>query len=584
MSVSTAAGTVVDELQARFSGALLPQATQDGIPTLWVSPQQIKEVLTFLKTGISRPYQMLFDLTGIDERERVNRQGQPDSDFTVVYELNSIERNSEVRIKVPLQGDEPHIPSIVDIWPSANWYEREAWDMFGIVFDGHPFLRRILMPSTWKGHPLRKDHPARGTEIGPAIMDQVRELIETEALKFDPEDWGMKTGDGDTQYLFLNLGPQHPGTHGPFRIVLALDGEEIVDAVPEIGFHHRADEKMGERQSWHTYIPYCDRVDYLSGVLNELPYCLSVEKLAGIDIPPRAMYIRIMMAELFRIISHLVYLGTFAQDLGAMSPVFYMFTDREKAFKLVEAVTGARMHPVYFRIGGVREDLPNGWEALFNDFLEYLPRRLDEYDTILMNNPIFRGRTVGVGKISREEAIEWGVTGPFLRSTGLAYDLRKLRPYAGYDQFDFEVVTGTTGDCFDRAQVHMEEMRQSLRIIRQCIVNMPDGPYKSLHPLATPPLKPRTMQDIETLINHFVHVSWGPVIPPGEVIVPTESSKGIYGYYVISDNDTIPYRVRIRTASFPHVQTIPMLANGLMIPDLLAILGSIDFVLSDVDR
>lgn len=576
--------SILDELQTRFQGNVQPQPSQDDIPTVWTTPDRLKDVLSYLKKEVSQPYKMLFDLCGIDERQRVNRRGQPQSDFTIAYHLMSHERNTDVRVKVPLTGDYPHLPSIVDVWPMANWYEREAWDMFGVVFDGHPFLRRILMPPTWKGHPLRKESPARGTEIMPYIMEQSQEMQRTEALKFDPEQWGLPKSTGDTQYLFLNMGPQHPGTHGPFRIVLALDGEEIVDAIPEIGFHHRADEKMGERQSWHTFIPYTDRVDYLSGVLNELPYCLSVEKLAGIPIPPRAMYIRVMMCELFRIISHLVYLGTFAQDLGAMSPVFYMFTDRERAFNIVEAVTGARMHPVYFRIGGVRDDLPNGWEKLVKDFIDYMPRQLDQYDDILLGNRIFRQRTVGVGQITTDQAIEWGVTGPFLRSTGFAFDLRKARPYAGYDQFEFDVPVGKNGDCYDRAVVHMEEMRQSLRIIRQCLEHMPDGPYKSDHPLATPPLKKFTMHDIETLIDHFVHVSWGPVMPPGEVMVPTESSKGNYGYYVISDNDVIPYRVHIRTASFPHLQTIPLLANGLLIPDLLAIVGSIDFVLADVDR
>ena len=575
---------IIVELQARFGNSLISQETKDGMATIWTTREQVRDVLRFLKTEISQPYQMLFDLTAIDERERVNRQGQPASAFSVVYTLLSFERNSDVRVKVPLLGDSPSLPSIVDIWPAANWYEREVWDMFGIRFDGHPFLRRLLMPATWQGHPLRKDQAARGTDLGAYIMEQAREMEKTGTLQFNPQEWGLKAHNGDTEYMFLNMGPQHPGTHGPFRVVLALDGEEIVDAIPEIGFHHRGAEKMGERQSWHTYIPYTDRVDYLSGVLNNFPYVLSVEKLAGIEVPPRGQIIRILMAELFRIISHLVYLGTFAQDLGAMSPVFYMFTDRERAFDIVEAVTGARMHPSWFRIGGVREDLPKGWEKLFMDFLTYLPPRLDEYDRLLLRNRIFRGRTVGVGQITRDQAIEWGVTGPFLRSTGFAFDWRKARPYGGYDQFEFEVPYGTNGDCYDRAVVHMEEMRQSLRIIRQCMENMPSGAYKSNHPLATPPLKQYTMHDIETLIDHFVHVSWGPVIPPGEAIVPIESSKGNYGYYVISDNNTIPYRVHIRTASFTHLQTIPLLANGLLLPDLLAILGSIDFVLADVDR
>ena len=576
--------SIIDEIQARFGDQITLQATADGMPTVWIGAAGARALLKFLKDEVRQPYRMLYDLTCIDERMRRHREGQPQSDFTVVYTLMSFDRNADVRIKVPLEGEEPHLSTIVDIYPNANWYEREVWDMFGVVFDGHPFLHRILMPPTWEGHPLRKEHPARATEINPYLMQQYQTMLTEQTLEFKPEDYGFQFDQGDADYMFLNMGPQHPGTHGPFRIVLALDGEEIIDAVPEIGFHHRAAEKMAERQSWHTYIPYTDRVDYLSGILNELPYVLAVEKLAGIEVPPRVQVIRIMLAELFRIISHLVFLGTFAQDLGAMSPVFYMFTDREKAFTIIEAITGARMHPGWLRIGGLSADLPKGWEALVNEFLEYMPPRMDEYDKVLFANSIFRGRTVGIGRITKDEAMEWGVTGPFLRSTGFAWDWRKARPYAGYDQFEFDIPVGANGDCYDRAIVHAQEIRQSLRIIRQCVDNMPSGPWKSDHPLATPPMKPRTMHDIETLIDHFLGVSWGPVIPAGEAFISIESSKGNYGYYAISDFDTIPYRMHIRTASFPHLQTIPLLSRGMMMPDMLAILGSIDFVLADVDR
>jgi NADH-quinone oxidoreductase subunit C/D len=576
---------ILRELQDRFRDVTITnQATQDDIPTLWVSKDIVRDVLRFLKTDVDNPYRMLYDLAAIDERVRMNRRNQPDSDFTVVYHLLSFDRNEDVRLKVPLEGDFPSLNSVSDIWPSANWYEREAWDMFGITFEGHPHLKRILMPPTWEGHPLRKDHPARATDMDPFCLPDEKEEAEQSALRFRPEEWGMKAKRGDTDFLFLNLGPQHPGTHGLLRVILELDGEEIVDAVLDIGYHHRGAEKMGERQSWHTYIPYTDRIDYLGGVMNNLAYVLSVEKLAGIEVPERVKVIRIMMAEFFRIASHLVWYGTFAQDLGALSPVFYMFTDRERIFDIAEAVCGGRMHPGWFRIGGVSQDLPKGWDGLVQDFLNYLPHRLAEYDRIVGQNRIYKARTIGIGDYTLNEAIEWGVTGPGLRACGLEWDFRKKRPYSGYEQFEFDVPTGKNGDCYDRGVVRIEEMRQSLRIIEQCLKNMPAGPYKSDHPLTTPPLKEHTIHDIETLITHFLGVSWGPVIPPGEAAAGIEATKGNNSYYLISDGDTSPYRVRIRTPSFPHMQMVPLISRGFMIPDLLAILGSVDYVLSDVDR
>lgn len=357
---------VVAELVARFGAELFTiQPTLTGMPVLWVPRERLIEVLTCLRQT-DRPYVMLYDLHAMDERLRTHRQGLPPADFSVFYQLMSLERNSDIMIKVALDEQDLNLPTATGIWPNANWYEREVWDMFGISFTGHPLQTRLLMPPTWQGHPLRKDYPARATEFDPYALTAARQDLEQEALRFRPEDWGMKRHGDHEDFMFLNLGPNHPSAHGAFRIILQLDGEEIVDCVPEIGYHHRGAEKMAERQSWHSYIPYTDRVDYLGGVMNNLPYVLAVEKLAGIRVPARVECIRVMLAEFFRILNHLLYLGTYIQDVGAMTPVFFTFTDRQRAYQVIEAITGFRMHPAWFRIGGVATTCPvagTGWCA-----------------------------------------------------------------------------------------------------------------------------------------------------------------------------------------------------------------------------
>jgi NADH-quinone oxidoreductase subunit C/D len=354
--------------------------------------------------------------------------------------------------------------------------------------------------------------------------------------------------------------------------------------LPEIGFHHRGAEKIGERQSWHSFIPYTDRIDYVAGVMNNLPYVLAVEKLAGIAVPDRAQVIRVMLAEMFRIISHLVFFGTMVQDVGQLSPVFYAFTDRERALEIIEEICGFRMHPAWFRIGGVAGDLPPGWDGLIRDFVVYLHKRLAEYEPMVMRNRIFKARTIGIGEYSAAEALEWGVTGPGLRACGIALDWRKARPYSGYERFRFDVPVADRSDCYNRVRLRLDEIRESLRIISQCVETMPPGPVLARHKLAMPQPHAEMLQDIDTLIPHFINASWGAVIPAGEAAVTIEAAKGLNTYALISDGGTGPYRVRIRTPSFAHLQTIPLLCRGVYLADLIAIIGSIDFVMADVDR
>ncbi|WP_343192288.1 NADH-quinone oxidoreductase subunit C/D [Buchnera aphidicola (Formosaphis micheliae)] len=577
--------SIIEELKCFFGEqSFFVQSTKMGLPVLWVDRTLILKIAKFLH-NIPKSYNFLFDLHGVDERYRLHRKNIPNSDFSVFYHFVSIERNDDIMIKVALFFDDLNIPTLTNVFVNANWYERETWEMFGIVFTDHPNLRRIIMPDDWIGYPLRKDYPSRATEFDPFFLTKDKEDLAMESLTFKPEQWGMKRGTKDLDYMFLNLGPNHPSAHGAFRIVLQLDGEEIIDCVPDIGYHHRGAEKMAERQSWHTYIPYTDRIEYLGGCINEMPYVLAVEKLAGISVSNRVEVIRIMLSELFRINSHLLYISTFIQDVGAMTPVFLAFTDRQKIYDLVEFITGARMHPAWFRIGGLANDLPIGWDKLLKDFLQWMPKRLNIYLNASLKNTILISRAKGVAAYTRQDAINWGVTGAGLRATGISFDIRKSRPYSGYENFDFEIPIGNgISDCYSRVMLKVEEVRQSLSILTQCLQNMPSGPIKSDHPLATPPNKKHVFKHIETMITHFLQMSWGPVILPNESFQMIEAAKGINSYYIISDGETMSYRTRIRTPSFPHLQQIPSVIRGSVISDLIAYLGSIDFVMSDVDR
>ncbi|NQZ27007.1 MAG: NADH-quinone oxidoreductase subunit C/D [Colwellia sp.] len=559
------------------------QSTCDDIVTLWVSSKMIISILSFMKT-ITEPFDMLYDLYAVDERLRLDKNLYPALDFTIVYQLLSIKRNKHIRFKVALDETQLHIPTSTHLFKNANWYEREAWDLFGITFIDHPLLTRILLPPTFKGHPLRKEFPCRATENDPFTLDEQKLQKEQQALKFIPEQWGMKKSNDDNDYMFLNLGPNHPSVHGVFRIALQLDGERVIDAVPDIGFHHRGAEKIAERQTWHGFIPYTDRIDYLGGVMNNFPYILAIEKLAGIEVSERVKCIRVMLSECFRILSHMLFFGTFAQDIGQLSPIFYLFIDREKLFAIIEAITGARMHPSWFRIGGLAQDLPQGWDKMMLEFTDYFPKRLDEYEVMVMQNSIIKRRSIGIGKYTTQQAIDWGVTGAGLRATGCDYDLRKQSPYSGYENYDFTVPLDDQGDAYSRCKLRVEEMRQSIRIIEQCIKHMPQGPYKAEHPCTTPPMNNLSKNDIETQIQHFLNTSWGAVMPNGESSFAVEATKGINSYSIISDGTSSSYRTRIRTPSFPHLQMIPEISKGLMLADLIVIIASIDFVMADVDR
>jgi len=393
--------------------------------------------------------------------------------------------------------------------------------------------------------------------------------------------------------MVLNMGPSHPSTHGVLRIVLELDGEIIIKAVPDVGYLHRGDEKIAENMTYTQFIPYTDRLDYLAPLANNVAYALAVEKLLGIDkqLPPRCQFIRVICCELARISSHLLGMGAFALDIGAITIFLHTFTEREKIYNLCESLTGARFTTSYTRIGGLSRDLPPGWAAQCRRFLNEVVVNFDETETFLTRNRIFIDRTQGVGVISKEDAIDYGLTGPNLRGSGVEYDLRKAHPYLVYGQLKFDVPVGTAGDCYDRYLVRIEEMRQSVKILRQCLDKLPGGPdNQSKEPINVPdmkivlPPKDRVLTRMEELIHHFINVTQGVNAPPGEVYFSAENPKGELGFYINSKGGGTPHRLKIRAPSFVNLSILSHLLPGHMISDVAAILGSFDFVMGECDR
>jgi len=526
-------------------------------------------VLEVLRTLRERPEiacELLLDVCGVDYPDREQR-------FEVVYHLRSLEHGHRVRVKVPLPESDPVLPSAYGIYRAADWFEREAYDMFGIRFEGHPNLKRILTHEAFCGHPLRKDYdPGQRwllTEDRSMVPDWARE----EAV--DPDRF-------ETQVL--NLGPSHPATHGTLRTVVRLDGEVIERAECEIGYLHRCFEKMAETHSWQQVIPYTDRLNYCSSMINGVGYALAVERMLGIEAPPRAQVVRVILSELSRIMDHAVCLGANLVDLGALTNFWYFFQIRERIYELLEACAGGRLTVSYVRIGGLAHDVPHDFEERVRDLLEAIPRFVDDVDRLVTGNTIFRGRTEGIGVLTAEEALAWGWTGPCLRASGVPYDVRKADPYDGYERYEFDVPVASTGDTYARYLVRMEEIRQSLRIVRQAIDDLPDGPViTDDHHVALPP-KGKVYSEMESLIWHFKLVFEGIKVPAGDAYAAVEGGNGELGYYIVSSGGGRPYRIKVRPPCFAIYQAYPHMLEGHMIPDAIAILGSLNIIAGELDR
>jgi NADH-quinone oxidoreductase subunit D/NADH-quinone oxidoreductase subunit C/D len=569
------------DLAVRFPGTVHPD-TRPGYSGWIVENAALFEFTTALRDEFG--YDYLSSVTAVDYL--------PEGKMEVVYQVYKTTGGSGVIFKVQVPRVDPiEVPSLVPLYPGAELQEREAWDLFGIKFTGHPDLRRIFMWEGFAGHPMRKDwHEPYFEEEGKPfksrwpdgklVMAESKNLyadniaypngFNPASQTFDPEKalydalrvYQKEEVGLDTDHIIINMGPQHPSTHGVFRVAVMLDGEKIINLKPVMGYLHRNHEKIGERNTYIMNMPYTDRLDYLASMSNNFGYALAVEKLMNVKPTERADYIRVMMAEMTRISNHLFLIGSLLNDLGAyFTPMLYALEERELILDIFEAVAGSRMMCNYFRFGGVARDLPEGVLQKIKDlFFERFPRKIEEIDRFLSENEIIRSRGIGQGVLTAEDAIKYSAAGPFLRASGIPYDVRRAEPYSIYDRFEFDVIVRSNGDIYDRLMVRFDEIRQSIRIIQQAVKGLPEGPIMALKPM------------------YQVRV------PPGEAYGRVEGPKGELGFYVISNGKPNPWRYHVRAPSFINLTAFGPMCVGQKVADLVGVLGSIDIVLGEVDR
>lgn len=560
------------EALARDISAAVPDAklqhtvnpTHDDEDSFIVESQSIEKVAGELKKHF--PY--LMDVAGVDYPEREKR-------FDVVYHYLNPDTKKRLRVKTQV-GEGESIASLTGTYRGANWFEREAFDMFGIDFKGHPNLRRILCHEDFVGHPLRKDYPADGNQ---ELRTPLNHSFEQDRARLMVEE-----EDHLSDRIWINIGPAHPATHGTLRFMAVLSGETIENIDVEIGYLHRCFEKMCETHNYNQIIPYTDRLNYCSAPMNNHAWCRTIEKMLGIEIPARAQAMRIVLDEFSRIIDHLVCICTNAVDLGALTNFWLGFQARERVYDLFEKLCGARLTVSLARVGGMGFDLPDGWVASAFETIKVIEQAHSEIDTLLTKNRIFVNRMVGAGGIDKDSAIDWGFTGPCLRAAGVPLDMRHYNPYYGYDQLEFDIPVGDRGDSYDRYMVRMEEIRQSVRILKQVLNNIPAGPVEVDDPRIRLPSKQNVYGNIEGLMNQFMLVIHGIQPPAGEIYSGYEAANGELGFYVVSDGTGKPHRVKCRPPCFAIFQAFPEMMQGKMIADAIASLGSINIIAGELDR
>jgi NADH dehydrogenase I D subunit len=583
---------LLEKLNAKFPSAVKSHTEFRDQLSLTVDPDQFHDVALFLRDDDDAGFDLLVDVYGLDR----SKSGVSPH-IVSNYELYSIKHNKFLRVMVEAptpangqngHGNLPKVPTVTDVWPTADWLERETYDLMGIEYEGHPNLRRIMMPDNWVGHPLRKDYPLGGE---PVYFEHDRNNPRFahlgKPIMFGPSFETELPEDMDTEgNMVINLGPHHPATHGVLRLATEVDGEVVVRISPEMGYLHSGFEKTGENIRYEQFIPYCDRMDYMAPMSNNLAYVETVETLMDVDIPEYVHYARTLLVELQRIASHLVWLGTHGMDVSGTSHVIsmYCFHMRERILDIYEMVCGARMTTSYFSVGGLRWPLPGAFMDAVKSFLAEFEGHLKDYEALLSRNPIWLSRTKGIGYLYADDAIALGVTGPMLRAAGVPLDLRKAQPYAAYEDVDFDIPTATEADTYARYEVRIAEMRESVRIVEQIMQKIKPGPHRTADRKVALPPREEISTSMESLIHHFKLVTEGYRPPLGHVYRVMENPKGWLGFGVVSDGTAVPYRLRVRGPSFVNLQATDLMARGGFISDLITIIGSIDIVLGEVDR
>ena len=622
----------LQQIKERFQEAVAVESGRDGDVVVMADTRSARGALLEV-IGKLRDlgFTVLTDLAGIDYLQYpIQQPGR----FAVTYILSDLKRRQRVRLKAYVGAQDPVLPSVTHLWQAANWLERECWDQFGIRFEGHPNLKRLLNHHEFVGHPLRKDYPMRSRQPlseNDSLMDEMVVRLRQKGLLLPGieaqlatpgvrvSDHGEEAAPGSpsfgarggaasaavveritalpgvlgepefyrdlhTELMFLNIGPSHPATHGTLRALVALDGETIMAAVGEIGYLHRGFEKSTEVQTYNGVIPYTDRLNYVSAMMNNFAYCKTIEKMLGIETTDRTKAIRVVIAELSRIIDHLVCIGANLVDLGALTNYWYLFNVREKAYDIFDRLTGARLTNSYGRVGGVARDFYPGCGDDILRVLKEAEKAIADVEQLISHNRILLDRLTGISKVNSEEALSRGWTGPLLRASGVEYDVRKAFPYDGYEQYDFEIPIGTVGDTYDRFFIRFYEMAQSARIIRQALANMPAGPIFPDVKTAVLPPKDDTYNNIEGLMNHFKLVFEGVKVPPGELYDSYEAANGELGFFVVADGSGKPYRNRCRPPSLLAYAAFPEIIEGHMIADAIATLGGLNIIAGELDR